>query len=160
MSESPPESAGKKPVSRAPAEPIGAEVSRAVPKPGETVRVIAPPAGPTEPPPPEGLAVPLFITALQLAIPDAVEHVSWWVGDWSVVVRPSLLGAAAAHLRRANGAAFELCSDVTAVDWPLRSARFDLIYSLASITLGHRLRLKVRVSDGEAISSVSSVWPA
>ena len=90
MSESPPESAANKPPSGAPAEPIGAEVSRAVPKPGETVRIVAPPSGPTEPPPPDGLALPPFIVGLQAAVPDAVEHVSWWVGDWSLVVgRPA-----------------------------------------------------------------------
>jgi NADH-quinone oxidoreductase subunit C len=160
MSESPPESAANKPPSGAPAEPIGAEVSRAVPKPGETVRTIAPPSGPTEPPPPDGLALPSFIVGLQAAVPDAVEHVSWWVGDWSLVVRTSRLVEVAAHLRAAPGAAFDLCSDVTAVDWPPRSLRFDLIYSLSSIPLGHRLRLKVRVGDGDAVPTVSSVWPA
>src|SRR3954469_15827075 len=160
MSESPPESAAKKPTSGAPAEPIGGEVSRAVPRPGETVRVVAPPAGPTDPPPPAGMAFPAFVVALQAAIPDAVEHVSWWVGDWSVVVRTSRLVDAAGHLRTADGAAFDLCSDVTAVDWPPRPARFDVIYSLSSIALGHRLRLKVRVGDGEAVPSVSGVWPA
>jgi NADH-quinone oxidoreductase subunit C len=160
MSESPPESAAKKPPSGAPAEPIGAEVSRVAPRPGETVRVVAPPAGPVDPPPPAGMAVPGFVVALQAAIPDAVEHVSWWVGDWSVVVRTSRLVDVANHLRTANGAAFALCSDVTAVDWPPRPARFDVIYSLSSIARGHRLRLKVRVGDGEAVPSVSGVWPA
>src|SRR3954471_21873919 len=100
MSDSPPESAAKKPPSGAPAEPIGAEVSRAVPKPGKPVRTVAPPAGPTEPPPPAGMAVPAFIAALQVAMPDAVEHVSWWVGDWSIVVRTARLVDAAGHLRR------------------------------------------------------------
>ena len=99
MSESPPESAAKKPPSGASAEPIGAEVSRAVPRPGETVRVAPPPAGPTDPAPPAGLAVPAFVAALQAAMPDAVEHVSWWVGDWSVIVRTSRLVEVADHLR-------------------------------------------------------------
>src|SRR3954466_10662560 len=102
MSESPPESAAKKPPSGAPAEPIGAEVSRVVPRPGETVRVVAPPAGPIDPPPPAGMVVPAFVVALQAAIPDAVEHVSWWVGDWSVVVRTSRLGGVAQHFFNAG----------------------------------------------------------
>jgi NADH-quinone oxidoreductase subunit C len=160
MSEPPPESAAKKPASDAPAEPLVGEVSRAAPKTGETIRTMAPPAGPVEPPPPAGLLVPSFVAGLQAVMPDAVEHVSWWVGDWSVVLRSARLIEAAAYLRSTEGAAFELCSDVTAVDWPPRVPRFDVIYCLASLSLGHRLRLKVRAGDGEAVPSVSSVWPA
>jgi NADH-quinone oxidoreductase subunit C len=147
MSDSPPEPAGNK--------PVGAEVSRASPKP----KTIAPPAGPTEPPPPPGTDVPPFITTLQSALPDAVEHLSWWVGDWSIVVGASRLLEVAAHLRSAPGAEFDACSDVTATDWPPRSPRFDLIYCLYSTRLHHRVRLKVRVADGDAAPSVSGVWP-
>jgi NADH-quinone oxidoreductase subunit C len=83
-----------------------------------------------------------------------------WVGDWSVVVAASRLLEVAAHLRSAPGAAFDACSDVTATDWPPRSPRFDLIYCLYSTRLQHRVRLKVRVADGDAAPSVSAVWPA
>lgn len=160
MSESPPESGGNTPPSGARAEPIGAEVSRTAPGTGEVVRTIAPPAGPAEPPPPPGLALPPFIADLQSAHPDAVEHISWWVGDWSVVVRPSRLLEVAARLRHAPGAAFDLCSDVTATDWPPRTPRFDVIYCLCSTTLRHRVRVKVRIGDGESVPSVTAVWPA
>jgi NADH-quinone oxidoreductase subunit C len=159
MSESPPESAGRKPAAARPDTPA-AEVSRASPKPGESIRTIAPPSGPTEPQPPPGLAVPAFITALQSAVPNCVEHVSWWVGDWSLVVPASRLLEVAAHLRGARGAEFDACCDVTATDWPPRNPRFDLIYCLYSTRLQHRVRLKVRVADDDAAPSVSPVWPA
>jgi NADH/F420H2 dehydrogenase subunit C len=154
MSDSPPEPAHKPPSSASP-EPIGAEVSRASPKP----KTIAPPAGPTEPPPPHGTDVPAFITNLQSAFPDGLEHLSWWVGDWSIVVAASRLPEIAAHLRSAPSAEFDACSDVTATDWPPRSPRFDLIYCLYSTRLHHRVRLKIRVADGDAAPSVSGVWP-
>jgi NADH-quinone oxidoreductase subunit C len=160
MSESPPESAGNKPAADGRAEPIGAEVSRAAPKSAQPVRTIAPPAGPTEPPPPPDVPVPAFISTLQSAVPDAVVHISWWVGDWSVVIQASRLLEVAAHLRDAAGAEFDACSDVTATDWPPRDPRFDLIYCLYSTRLAHRVRLKVRVADNDAAPSVSGVWPA
>ena len=49
---------------------------------------------------------------------------------------------------------------MTAVDWPPRAQRFDVIYSLYSTRLRHRVRLKVRVADGDAMPSVSRIWPA
>ena len=60
---------------------------------------------------------------------------------------PPLLGRGvlldvARHLRRAADTAFDICSDVTAVDWPPRADRFDVVYCLFSRT--HRQRLRAR----------------
>ncbi len=157
MSDSPRAAGGPPPAGDGRPDPAGTAGSRAG-HPG--ARAIAPPAGPTEPPPPDGLLVPAFITALEAALPGAVEHVSWWVGDWTLVIGRARLLEAAAYLTTAPGAGFDACSDVTAVDWPPRQPRFDLVYSLYSTALCHRVRLKVRVADAEAAPSVSGVWPA
>jgi NADH-quinone oxidoreductase subunit C len=118
------------------------------------------PAGPPDPPPPAGLEPPAFISALQAAVPGAVAHLSYWVGDWTVVVGADRLVEAGTWLRDGAGAAFDFCSDVTASDWPARPQRFDLVYNLYSTRHCHRIRIKTRVVDGEAVPSVSGVWPA
>jgi NADH-quinone oxidoreductase subunit C len=123
-------------------------------------RTVVPPAGPPDPAPPDTISIPSFITTAQSAVPGAVEHVAFWVGDWSLIVSRARLPEIAAHLRDAEGARFDLCSDVTATDWPPRAERFDVIYSLYSMTLRHRVRLKVRVAEGDGVPSVASVWPA
>jgi NADH-quinone oxidoreductase subunit C len=89
-----------------------------------------------------------------------VEHVSLWVGDWSIVVPASRVLQVMAHLRDTSGAVFDFCSDVTATDWPPRAERFDLIYCLYSTTLRHRIRVKVRAADGQGVPSVAGIWPA
>ena len=53
---------------------------------------------------------------------------------------------------------FNFLSDLCGVDWPERKPRFDLVYNLYSISKNHRVRLKVRVEDGESVPSVTSVW--
>jgi NADH/F420H2 dehydrogenase subunit C len=120
----------------------------------------AAPAGPVEPAPPAGTAVPSFITALQAAVPGAVEHVFFWVGDWSVVVQASSLLDAGRFLRDTPEFAFDFCSDVTASDWPTRPQRFDVIYCLYSTRHRTRVRLKVRASETDPVPSVSGLWPA
>ena len=168
----PPEAGGDKPPGSGRAEPVAADVSRqaaAAPNapPGTTrppaapvAKTIAPPAGPTEPPPPADLPVPAFITTLQSAIAGAIEHVAFWVGDWSLVVAAPRLPEVAAHLHDSEGALFDLCSDVTATDWPPRAERFDVVYALYSTRLRHRVRLKVRVADGGSVPSITPIWPA
>src|SRR2546429_648983 len=101
----PPQAAADKPPSNAPGEPLKAEVSRtdspsagvsAAPpatKPPPAAPAAkaahdnkpAPPQGPPDPPPPAGKTLPSFITRLQGVVPEAVEQVSFFVGDWTVI---------------------------------------------------------------------------
>jgi NADH-quinone oxidoreductase subunit C len=54
---------------------------------------------------------------------------------------------------------FDLLEDFTAVDWPRREKRFDLVAQLYSFPRNTRLRLKAALgAQGEA-DSLSSVWP-
>ena len=118
------------------------------------------PKGPSEPPPPEDQAAPSFVTTLQTGVPGAVEQVSYWVGDWTVVVPADRLVETARFLRDDPSTAFDYCSDVTATDWPPREKRFDVIYCLYSTRLRHRLRLKVRAAETDPVPSVTQVWAA
>ena len=179
MSEPPnkPEAAGEKPAGEGQPGPLAGEVSRAAAappkpapaaaakpaaagKPADAAKVAAPPAGPTDPPPPPDTPLPTFVSVLQATLPGAVEHVSYWVGDWSVVVPASRLLEVSTYLRDADGAHFDFCSDVTATDWPPRAERFDLIYCLYSTRLRQRVRIKVRTREADAVPSVAGIWPA
>jgi NADH-quinone oxidoreductase subunit C len=55
---------------------------------------------------------------------------------------------------------FDLLSDLTAVDWPKREKRFDVVLNLYSFAKNERLRVKAHASDGEQVPSVVGVWPA
>ena len=121
----------------------------------------APPTGPPDQPPPADKTPPAFITTLQSAIGGAVAQISYWVGDWTIIVPAAQLLDVARHLRDAPDAAFDLCSDVTATDWPPRlSGRFDVVYVLYSTRHRHRVRVKTIVAENQPLPSVTPVWPA
>src|SRR5215470_11689286 len=54
---------------------------------------------------------------------------------------------------------FSLLEDYTAVDWPRREKRFDLVAQLYSFTQNTRLRLKIRLGAQEQASSLTAIWP-
>ena len=54
---------------------------------------------------------------------------------------------------------FDYLVDLTAVDWPKRERRFDLILNLYSFPKNERLRLKIYIGENEPVASVSGVWP-
>jgi NADH-quinone oxidoreductase subunit C len=142
------------PASKPPAPPAAAGgAAKAEHKPPAP----AAPTGPVDPPPPADKPLPDTITALQAAVPGAVTQVSFWVGDWTVIVPADRLLDVARHLRSAG---FDFCSDVTASDWPQRPQRFDVVYALYSIRDKRRIRIKVRAAENEPVPSVTGLWPA
>ena len=155
-----PDKAPAKAAARAKAAPA-AKTAAARPRPKPAPKAPPePPSGPTDPAPPDGLEAPAVVQALQAGVPGAVTAVTYWVGDWSVIVPAERLLDAARFLRTDAATDFDYCSDVTATDWPPRAQRFDVIYCLYSTRLRHRLRVKVRAAEGEPVPSVTGIWPA
>jgi NADH/F420H2 dehydrogenase subunit C len=158
--------AAKAPSAPAVAKPVAPAAAKpaapAAPKPAAAAHDTkpAPPSGPTDPAPPAGAEVPAFISALQAAIPESVTQISFFVGDWTVIVPAAKLIDVVRFLRDSPEAAFDFCSDVTASDWPTRPQRFDVIYCLFSTRHRKRVRLKVRAAESEQVPSVSGIWPA
>jgi NADH-quinone oxidoreductase subunit C len=66
-----------------------------------------------------------------------------------------------AFLREDSDCAFEMLSDLTAVDLLGEEPRFEVVYHLYSVAKNHRLRLKARVPEGDpALASACPLWPA
>ena len=74
-----------------------------------------------------------------------------------VILECERLGEVAQYLR--DEEKFDLLSDLTAVDWPKREKRFDVVLNLYSFAKNERLRVKARAGDGEQVPSVAGIWP-
>ena len=62
------------------------------------------------------------------------------------------------EIKEKNELKFEMLLDITAVDYPQRSKRFELVYNLLS--LKNHLRLRVKVFLNYAFSSPGSFTPS
>lgn len=94
---------------------------------------------------------------------DAILETTSYLGDETVVVDPARWREVAHFLRNERDLAFDMLTDLTAVDYPKRSPRFEVVVHLTSISKRHRIRLKARVGDedgdGAEIDSLVSIWP-
>jgi NADH-quinone oxidoreductase subunit C len=98
------------------------------------------------------------LEVLRGSFPEAVTGTSTPQGDATAVVVPQSLVRVMEFLARDTRMQFDILMDLTAVDYLGRKPRFDLVYNLVSVPLRSRLRIKVRVEDGEAVDSVVPVW--
>ena len=62
-------------------------------------------------------------------------------------------------LRDDPACAFASFIDVTAVDWPQREHRFDLVYHLLSPTRNHRIRVRIETDESTPVASIIDVFP-
>ncbi len=141
----------------APARPAAAAKPRPKPKPKAPPE---PPKAPADQAPPEGAELPPTVAAVRRGVPGAVQQVSFWVGDWTIIVAADRLLDVMRFLKEDAATSFDYCSDVTAADWPPREKRFDVVYCLYSTRLRHRLRVKTRVGEEDPVESVTPLWPA
>jgi NADH-quinone oxidoreductase subunit C len=93
---------------------------------------------------------------------DKVLETHSQFGDDTAVVEPSAWRDVATFLRDDPRCAMDMFIDITAVDYPDREPRFEVVCHLRSLEKGHRIRIKARVGDegGEnvAIASLTPVY--
>jgi len=61
-------------------------------------------------------------------------------------------------LRDDSNCQFKVLVDVTAVDYPERDERFEVVYNLLSVALNQRIRIKVTTDETAPVPSVTSVF--
>ena len=95
------------------------------------------------------------------AQPETVVSTHARLGDATAVIREFYLLETMRFLRSDPALAFDMLSDVCAVDYLPRVPRFEVVYHLYSVAKNHRLRVKVLV-DGTApsVPSVVELWPS
>jgi len=81
-------------------------------------------------------------------------------GELTVTVDLPALVDFIAHLRSDPTCRFTTLIDITAVDWPAREKRFDLVYHFLSMHLNQRIRVKAEVREDEIAPSIISVFPS
>lgn len=97
---------------------------------------------------------------LREKLDGAVMEASEFLGQLSIRIDPSRIVEACNALKSDAETPFNYLSDLTCVHYPdNKSAPFELVYQLYSISTNERVRLKAAV-NGQGIESVTSVWPA
>jgi NADH-quinone oxidoreductase subunit C len=95
------------------------------------------------------------------SLPDALRGTHAYLGDATALVDATRVREVLRFLREDDECAFEMLTDLTAVDYLGEEPRFELVYHLYSVSKNHRLRVKARVPQSPAeIESVVELWPS
>ncbi|GHG28368.1 NADH-quinone oxidoreductase subunit C [Paracoccus aerius] len=80
-------------------------------------------------------------------------------GELTVTTDLSSLLDLVEFLRSDSSCRFTTLIDMTAVDYPERAQRFDVVWHLLSMYQNHRVRLKIAIRDDEIVPSLVRIYP-
>jgi NADH-quinone oxidoreductase subunit C len=83
---------------------------------------------------------------VKAAFGAAILATSTYLGQNFIAAQPSSAIPILEYLRLE--ADFDYLVDITAVDWPKRPERFDIVYILYSFSRNERLRVKIQIPEG------------
>ncbi|WP_323782492.1 NADH-quinone oxidoreductase subunit C [Leisingera sp.] len=92
--------------------------------------------------------------------PDCV--VAWDIsfGELNIDVTPSNIAGLVEFLKSDQNCKFSTLVDITAVDYPDRAKRFDVVYHFLSMYRNQRIRLRTAVREEELVPSIVNVHPS
>lgn len=105
---------------------------------------------------PETLANHETALLIQNRFPDGIVEAERAIDCPVLTLRPDRLVSICQVLKESGG--FDRLSAVTAVDWWPTEPRFQVVYLLHGTQDARRLRLMLKVGEGEAVPSLTSVW--
>ena len=76
----------------------------------------------------------------------------------TIATRPKNLISLFEHLKEDTELNFEMLIDITAVDYPKRNKRFEVVYHLLSLTNKNRLRVKTFVNENTSVPSLTEIY--
>ena len=82
------------------------------------------------------------------------------VGELVMTVEPGRIVECVELLKTNRSCRFSTLVDITAVDYPGRAERFDVVYHLLSMYTNHRIRLKISVDEDAVVPSITEVHPS
>ncbi|MFZ0523092.1 MAG: NADH-quinone oxidoreductase subunit C [Candidatus Acidiferrales bacterium] len=151
------------PSQAAPANPPAATAPPAKPAAPATPAAASPPKAPAAAPPKEAPPKPVpldneLVQRLKAKFGEAVREAALDRKQAIVLIAVEQLREISRYCR--DEEKFDMLVDLTAVDWPKREKRFDIVLNLYSFAKNERLRLKAHAAEGEPVPSVCEVWPA
>ena len=96
---------------------------------------------------------------IEAGLPDAVLRTEVRRGELIVWVKRDSIVPAATYLRDDAQCDFKMLIEITAVDYPARDQRFEVVYLFLSHRQNHRVRVKIATDEDTPVPSIVGVYP-
>ena len=100
-----------------------------------------------------------FGSSLLKKLPSSISTVQVSSGELAIIVPHTLVFQVLSFLKLHSTAQYKILADMTAVDYPEKEKRFEVVYNLLSVSFNSRIRVKTYVNEMTALPTVSTIFP-
>jgi len=92
------------------------------------------------------------------SLPKYIQQFSVWKDELVIYIPPAAVIPVFSFLKYNTAAEFTQVSDITAVDFPTRDQRFEVVYNLLSVRHNSRIRVKTYADEASPVPSITSLY--
>ena len=91
-------------------------------------------------------------------LPKYIQQFSVWKDELTIYIPPSGVIPVFKFLKSHTAAEFTQISDITAVDYPTRDQRFEVVYNMLSVRHNSRIRVKTYADEASPVPSITCLY--
>lgn len=95
---------------------------------------------------------------LMSCLPKYIQQISVWKDELVLYIPPSGVIPVMSFLKGHTAAEYTQVSDITAVDFPTRDYRFEVVYNLLSVRHNSRIRVKTYADEATPVPSITPLY--
>ncbi|KAK8190053.1 NADH dehydrogenase iron-sulfur protein 3 mitochondrial precursor [Phyllosticta capitalensis] len=106
----------------------------------------------------KGEALHKYGQYLMSCLPKYIQQFSVWKDELTIYIPPSGVIPVFSFLKYHTAAEYTQISDITAVDYPTKDQRFEVVYNLLSVRHNSRIRIKTYADEATPVPSVCGLY--
>ncbi|EWC46871.1 mitochondrial NADH-ubiquinone oxidoreductase subunit [Drechslerella stenobrocha 248] len=91
-------------------------------------------------------------------LPKFVQQYSVWKDELAIYIAPQGVVPVFSFLKYHHAAQYTMVADITAVDFPSRQYRFEVVYNLLSVVYNSRIRVKTYADETSPVPSITPLY--
>lgn len=91
-------------------------------------------------------------------LPKYIQQFSVWKDELTIYVPPSGIVPVMSFLKYHTAAEYTMVADITAVDYPTKDQRFEVVYNLLSVRHNSRIRVKTYADEATPVPSITGLY--
>ncbi|KAI5370589.1 putative NADH:ubiquinone oxidoreductase, 30kDa subunit, NADH dehydrogenase, subunit C [Septoria linicola] len=91
-------------------------------------------------------------------LPKYIQQFSVWKDELTIYIPPAAVIPTFSFLKYHTAAEFTCIADITAVDYPTRDQRFEVVYNMLSVRHNARIRVKTYADEATPVPSITSLY--
>jgi len=99
-----------------------------------------------------------FATSLARCVPKWIYEIRFEKNELVIFIYPEYVVPFFNFLKNHTNTQYKMLMDITAIDYPSKNLRFEVVYNVLSIQYNTRIRIKIRSTELTPLNSIISIY--